>query len=142
MAWFGIGESRKRGSDQKRAEEATLLLIKLLHVQRAITYNFRLDDENTASISALGYLYGFVDAGLQSAKLSIPGEFESFMMLSAFESLCPGKGSLYMRRVIRHFSDEDTMRGVMAGGEDYLSWIRSGGKVIPSGWEKLFEHGG
>jgi hypothetical protein len=88
---------------------------------------------------ALGYVFGFLDALLQSSKLDIRDvEGEAFMH-SLLARLFPpevARTGTYVAHLRNMRDDPEVMNGVMLGGKQAVDWLRH--KAPPVRWATCF----
>src|SRR5690348_12251246 len=71
---------------------------------------------------ALGYIYGFTDAALQSRDLSIDHEYGGATLVEIYNQLWPGKGGNYYKYLVDHIQDADIIGGIAYGGQELCDW--------------------
>jgi hypothetical protein len=104
---------------------------------------FALTD-NTGKVNgkALGYIYGALDALLQSANLDIRGLEAEAALHSLIARLFPaevGKAGTYVGYLRNMQNEPEIMNGVMLGGTDVTDWLRH--KTPPMLWTTCFHRG-
>ena len=134
---------KKKTFDDSQKEQFAELLSPLLEMQRIAAVNYSIEDsEGHPNRKALGYIYGFIDAALQTigqdmSDISIGGP----IFYQVLNNLFPGHGQDYTKYFIDHMEDETTTLGVMTGGQQYLKYHKPGSEGIPMGLARFLMQG-
>jgi hypothetical protein len=81
---------------------------------------------------ALGYIYGFVDSALRCMGEDISNVSVGVPILyQVLRSLFPGHEQAYTEFLIDHMDDETVVLGMMAGGQQYAEYNKSGAQGAP-----------
>ncbi len=129
------------GKDSKRKEKKTPLsdaekqatadwLAKMLAIQMALVppSNVEVTEVETRrgeiNGKALGYLYGFVDAALQSMGQDIADVPVGIPVLyHVLRQLFPGHEGAYMEFFASHDRDKSVTLGMMEGGQQFIDYV-------------------
>ena len=133
--------SLRIGFDTRRQyRQRASALSEALAIQRGTIENFELEDgRGQINGAALGYIYGFVDAGLQVGGLNITTQYGARALLKVLAELAPRRAAAY-----RSFLDENiprdpsVMNGVMMGGKECKMWLVTDYEPIPGLWRQCF----
>ena len=80
------------------------------------------DSSGNYNKRALGYIYGFIDAALQSRGLTIDHEYGIAALVGIYNQLWPGKGSDYCKYVIDNIPEAELVGGIAYGGQEFCDW--------------------
>lgn len=115
-----------RRKEAKHREAYTHIYNMALHVigaQFTISGGRAIEDVNgNLNKKALGYIYGFVDAALQSRALTIDNEYGSSVLVGIYNQLWPGEGGNYYKYVIDHIPEAELIGGIAYGGQEFCDW--------------------
>lgn len=100
------------------------------------------DEVGVINGPALGYVYGFADAALQAAKLQLDNELGRDLITQLFELFTPGRGVSHFEYIVNHTRFPDVAMAMQDGGDTYVRWASSKGRLMPWGLGKYFEMGG
>lgn len=134
---------KKRTFDDAQKAQFAQLISPLLEMQRIAAGNCSIEDsEGNPNRKALGYIYGFIDAALQTVgqdmsdvSIGVP------ILYQVLNSLFPGRGEDYTKYFIDHMEDEVSTLGVMTGGQQYIKYHKPGSKGIPMGLARFIMQG-
>jgi hypothetical protein len=114
-----------------------------LHAQRMFIERDKwvlMDPAGSINGKALGYVFGFLDALLQSSKLDIRDTEGRATMLSLLGRLFPAenaKGGTFVIHLCNYMSsDPEILNGVMLGGKQAVDWLRH--RAPPVRWATCF----
>jgi hypothetical protein len=115
-------------------------LSEALSVQRLSIDNFELEDGRGGfNGAAIGYIYGFVDAGLQAGALDIRTSTGARALRAVLAKLAPGRARVYMAFLNKNIPhDSRVMHGVIMGGRECKIWLASGNELVPGSWSECF----
>jgi hypothetical protein len=128
-------------STEQRFRKVTDIAFTLLDAQRFFIdkENYALADNANVNGKALGYIYGVLDALLQSANLDIRGVEAEAALHSLIARLFPaevGKAGTSVGYLKNMQNEPEIMNGVMLGGTDITAWLRH--KSPPMLWATCF----
>jgi len=98
-----------------------------------------MNAEGEINGKALGYVFGFFDALLQSAKLdirSVDGKAAVHSLLARLFPAEVGKSGTYVAYLKNMRDEPKIMNGVMLGGKQAVDWLRN--KTPPVRWALCF----
>jgi len=85
---------------------------------------------------AIGYIYGFVDSGLQCREQNITDiDVGLPILFHVLRTLFPGREQAYVDFLMHHMEDEIVVLGMMVGGQEYYDFLHSNGS--PMGLARL-----
>ena len=111
-----------------------------LAVQQVAIENFALEDgRGEINGAALGYIYGFVDAGLQVGGLDITTRYGARALFSVLARLAPRRAEAYLAFLGESIPrNASVMNGVIMGGRECKMWLVSDSEPIPGSWRQCF----
>jgi hypothetical protein len=135
-----FGSLRVGINTRRQYRQRASALSEALTVQQIAIENFELEDgKGEINGAALGYIYGFVDAGLQVGGLDITTDYGVRALLRVLANFARHRAKVY-----RAFLDENmprdarVMNGVMMGGRECKMWLVSDYEPIPGLWRQCF----
>jgi hypothetical protein len=135
-----LGSLRGGFDIRRHYRQRASALSEALAIQQVAIGNFELENgKGEINGAALGYVYGFVDAGLQVGGLDIRTDYGALALLTVLAKFAPRRAEVY-----RAFLDENiprdprVMNGVMMGGRECKVWLVSGDEPFPGQWRQCF----
>jgi hypothetical protein len=129
-------------SKEQRFRKVADISFEVLHQQRVFVDKDKfviVDPKGNINGKALGYVFGFFDALLQSAKLDIretEGEAAVHSLLARLFPAEVAKTGTYVAHLRNMQDDAEIMNGVMLGGKQATDWLRH--KALPVRWATCF----
>ena len=129
-------------SAERRFREVTNIAFELLDGQRIFVSKEEFviaDRDGRINGKALGYLFGFLDALLQSARLDIRSSNGEASVYSLLSRLFPAEVTMvgtYVHHLKTMSNDPEIMNGVMLGGKQAVDWLRH--KATPVRWATCY----
>jgi hypothetical protein len=120
---FGFLKKRQPFDDQRR-QKFVGVISSMLEVQMVAAGGRSFEEAGVINPDALGYIYGFIDAGLQTvgqdmsdASVGVPITFQ------VLASLSPGHEERYLNYLTTHMgTDKRVMAAAMTGGQQYIDF--------------------
>jgi hypothetical protein len=111
-----------------------------LAVQRRSIEKFALEDRRgRLNGPAIGYMYGFVDAGLQAGGIDIRTSDGARAFRTVSNRFARGRASAYVTFLNRSILHDPSVRiGIATGRRELKIWLASGNETVPSSWAELF----
>jgi hypothetical protein len=139
MAWLSKTD---RIDDGQKYLAVFKIVCGLIFTERALIKSLgklSFEDESGAiNGPALGYLYGLVDAALQTANLEIHTHQSRVLLVGLFDLQAKYKGELYLEFLMHNIQHDDVHAAVCCGGQAYIDWAKSNGTIQPWGWGQYF----
>jgi hypothetical protein len=96
--------------------------------------------EGKINKKAIGYIYGFIDAALQSRGIEITNlDVGLPIIYHVLRNLFPNHQEKFVDFLMHHMDDEIVVLGMMEGGQQYNDFLRDDGK--PMGLAKFIYEG-
>ena len=130
---FRLFKKKHTFDDAKKTQFADSIST-MLEMQKIASGGCSIEDsEGRLNRKAIGYIYGFIDAALQSIgqdmsdiSVGIPITYH------ILNRLFPGRGNNYVEFLKDNIGkDEVVMLGVMTGGQQYTEYLKPGHKGTP-----------
>jgi hypothetical protein len=129
---------KKRKFSDREIVHFTSAISDMLEVQAVMFKPHLLKGECTVNSQALGYIYGFVDCALRSKGLDMKDASVSVpIVFHILRRLFPEREEHYMKHLLDHLNDQDTVLGMMMGGQQYTEFMKPGSKFSPFGLARI-----
>lgn len=113
----------------------------LLGLQKLLIPNFSLFGvSHDPNVGAMGYIYGFIDCALQASRLEINCAAGRLVLMETYGALQDGIAAVAVGSIGPLMRSSDLFNlGVRVGGDDYVAWLKSDGKITPFRLSEFFQ---
>ncbi len=126
---------RKKQYDDEAKETLADAVSEMLKLQIILFDEASITNENgTPKHKAIGYVFGFIDAALQSigqdisdVSIGVP------IVYSVINRIWPERAVMLVDFLLHNQNDPDVMLGMMHGGQQYLTYLKPKAKGAPMG---------
>ena len=140
---FGLFK-KKRSFDDTQKAKFVRAISDMLEIQKMVVSKCSIEDgEGCLNRKAIGYVYGFIDAALQSIghdmsdiSIGIPITYQ------VLDSLFPGRANEYTQFLMDHMGeDPEVTLGAQTGGQQYIEFTKPGTQGAPMGFARFMLEG-